>query len=227
MALYRAGKAQPRGPRRRLLPPVTVQGRALAGWNGVLKRGEDILSASLFLSFISPFFALIMLLVRIDTPGPVFFRQQRYGFNNRPFTVLKFRTMFDRPDDPAVPQAQRNDPRVTRVGAFLRRTSLDELPQLINVLRGDMSFVGPRPHAAAHNEKFGASIDYYLARHRVKPGITGWAQISGWRGETPTVEHMRARVEHDLYYIDNWSLAFDFYILLKTIPVVLLGRNAW
>jgi len=226
-AFSRAGKYQPGGPRRPMPPSIIVQGRPLTGWNGMLKRGEDILSASLFLLFISPFLGLFMLLIRLDSPGPIFFRQQRYGFNNCPFTVLKFRTMFDRPEDPAVPQAQRNDPRITRFGAFLRRTSLDELPQLINVLRGEMSFVGPRPHASAHHEKYSALIDYYLARHRVKPGITGWAQIRGWRGETPTVQQMRARVEHDLYYVDNWSLAFDLYILLKTIPVVLLGRNAW
>jgi putative colanic acid biosynthesis UDP-glucose lipid carrier transferase len=158
----------------------------------------------------------------------VLFRQRRYGFNNNPITVFKFRTMrHDQADDRLVPQARRNDPRVTRVGAFLRRTSLDELPQLINVLRGEMSLVGPRPHAVAHNEQYAHVIDDYLSRHRVKPGITGWAQVNGLRGETDTPDKMRRRVQYDLYYIDNWSLYLDFKILALTPFVGLVHKNAY
>jgi putative colanic acid biosynthesis UDP-glucose lipid carrier transferase len=167
-------------------------------------------------------------LVKLDSPGPVLFRQKRYGFNNNDITVFKFRSMRNDPNpDPSVPQAQRNDPRVTRIGAFLRKSSLDELPQLFNVLQGTMSLVGPRPHAVAHNEHYAAVIDGYLGRHRVKPGITGWAQVNGYRGETDTPEKMRMRVQYDLYYIDNWSLSLDLKILLMTIFVGFVNRNAY
>ena len=186
----------------------------------VLKRLEDLLLGLGLLVVALPLMALIALAVRLDTPGPILFRQRRHGFNGREFTVLKFRSMTAAPqDDSNVPQARRNDPRITRVGAFIRRTSLDELPQLFNVMRGDMSLVGPRPHAIAHNEAFGAQIEDYLRRHRVKPGITGWAQVNGYRGETETIEKMAKRIEMDLYYIDNWSLALDMRILLRTIAV--------
>ena len=151
-----------------------------------------------------------------------------YGFNNNPITVFKFRSMYHEPkDESVVPQARRNDPRVTRVGAFLRKTSLDELPQLFNVLRGEMSLVGPRPHAVAHNEQYAKIVDDYLGRHRVKPGITGWAQVNGLRGETDTLDKMRQRVQHDLYYIDNWSIWFDLKIILLTPFVALTHRNAY
>jgi putative colanic acid biosynthesis UDP-glucose lipid carrier transferase len=158
----------------------------------------------------------------------VIFRQERRGFHNDSIMVYKFRTMYHRENqDPGVPQARRNDPRVTRFGAWLRRTSVDELPQLFNVLRGDMSLVGPRPHALPHNEEFAKLIDGYLTRHRMKPGITGWAQVNGWRGETDTVEKMQNRLEHDLFYIANWSLLLDIKVLLMTIPVVVRGTNAY
>jgi putative colanic acid biosynthesis UDP-glucose lipid carrier transferase len=175
-----------------------------------------------------PILALIALAIKLDSPGPVFFRQRRYGFNNNAIVVWKFRTMKADMvrDDTVVPQATRNDPRVTRVGRFLRRTSLDELPQIFNVLRGEMSLVGPRPHAVAHNEQYAKIIDDYLSRHRVKPGITGWAQVNGLRGETDTPEKMRERVQFDLYYIDNWSFWLDLKIMALT-PFAAINRNAY
>ena len=210
------------------IPMLSVLERPLSGWNLVLKNIEDRVLASLLLVALLPLFALVALMIKLDSSGPVLFRQRRYGFNNNQITVFKFRTMWnDQADDRLVPQARRNDPRVTRVGAFLRRTSLDELPQLINVLRGEMSLVGPRPHAVAHNEQYAHVIDDYLSRHRVKPGITGWAQVNGLRGETDTPDKMRRRVQYDLYYIDNWSLYLDFKILALTPFVGLVNKNAY
>jgi Undecaprenyl-phosphate glucose phosphotransferase len=210
------------------IPTLTVQRRPLSGWGAPIKRAEDVLLALVLLVLLVPALLLIALLVKIDTPGPVFFRQERYGFNGDRIAVYKFRSMHHDPNpDPSVPQARRNDPRVTRFGAILRRTSLDELPQLLNVLRGDMSLIGPRPHAAAHDEKYGKLINGYLARHRMKPGMTGWAQVNGCRGETETTEQMRRRLEYDLFYIANWSLLLDIKILLMTIPVVIFGANAY
>jgi putative colanic acid biosynthesis UDP-glucose lipid carrier transferase len=158
------------------------------------------------------------------------FRQKRHGFNNAVIDVLKFRTMRAEAAEcgaGSVDQARRNDPRLTRVGRWLRRTSLDELPQLLNVLRGEMSLVGPRPHALAHNEHYAKVIDGYLARHRVKPGITGWAQVNGFRGETDTREKMEGRIQCDLYYIEHWSLLFDLQILARTLLVGFVHRNAY
>jgi Undecaprenyl-phosphate glucose phosphotransferase len=199
----------------------------LSGWNLVLKNAEDRLVGALLLLLGSPLLALIALAIKLDSRGPVFFRQRRYGFNNNAIVVWKFRTMRDQPEDETVvPQATRNDPRVTAMGRILRRTSLDELPQIFNVLRGEMSLVGPRPHAVAHNEQYATVIDDYLSRHRVKPGITGWAQVNGLRGETDTPEKMRQRVQHDLYYIDNWSFWFDLKILALT-PFAAMNRNAY
>jgi len=179
----------------------------------------------------APLMLAIAAIIKVDSPGPVFFKQKRYGFNNRLITVWKFRTMhWDRTDGDAEIQTTKNDPRVTRVGKFLRRTSLDEIPQLINVLLGDMSLVGPRPHAIATKaagKLFEEVVEEYTARHRVKPGITGWAQVNGWRGETDTGEQIQQRVRHDLYYIDNWSIPFDLKILLLTAFVVLLRKNAY
>ena len=191
------------------------------------KRIFDLVFSAVALVLLSPVFLFIALAIRWDSAGPVLFRQQRVGRRGRPFHIRKFRTMVvDAPSrGPAITIGQ--DPRITRVGAFLRRTSLDELPQLINVLRGDMSLVGPRPHAVAHNVQYAQIIDDYLSRHRVKPGITGWAQINGLRGETDTPEKMRARVEHDLYYIDNWSLMLDIKILLLTPLRGFVNKNAY
>jgi putative colanic acid biosynthesis UDP-glucose lipid carrier transferase len=202
--------------------------RPLSGWDLVLKNLEDrILGPILCLIFLIPCL-LIALIVKLDSRGPVLFHQPRFGFNNNLVNVLKFRTMYaDRPEEPGVPQATRNDPRVTRVGRFLRRSSLDELPQLWNVLRGEMSLVGPRPHAVDHNRHYAAMIDEYLGRHRVKPGMTGWAQVNGLRGETQTVEQMRARVQYDLEYIDHWSLWFDLRILFLTLFVGFVSRKAY
>ncbi|MBI3453476.1 MAG: undecaprenyl-phosphate glucose phosphotransferase [Rhodospirillales bacterium] len=209
------------------IPMMAVLERPLSGWNLILKALEDRLLAAILLVLFSPLLALVALAIRLDSKGPLLFRQTRYGFNNNPITVFKFRTMAHRPDDAAVPQAKRDDPRITRVGRFLRRSSLDELPQLVNVLSGEMSLVGPRPHAVAHNEQYAKIIDDYLTRHRVKPGITGWAQVNGLRGETDTPEKMRRRVQYDLYYIDNWSLWFDVKILLLTPFVGFVNKNAY
>jgi putative colanic acid biosynthesis UDP-glucose lipid carrier transferase len=210
------------------LPLLHVHVRPLSGWSGVLKTVEDYLLGAVILVLMLPVLAACAIAVKLSSPGPILFRQKRYGFNNNEITVFKFRSMVvDQPPDPKVTQARRGDPRITRVGAFLRKTSLDELPQLFNVLRGEMSLVGPRPHAVAHNEQYAKMIDGYLGRHRVKPGITGWAQVNGFRGETDTVEKMRMRVQYDLYYIDHWSLVFDLKILSLTALVGFVNRNAY
>jgi putative colanic acid biosynthesis UDP-glucose lipid carrier transferase len=210
------------------VPMLAVLERPLSGWNFVLKALEDrVLAAGLVLLF-GPLLLLIAAAIKLDSSGPALFRQKRYGFNNNPITVYKFRTMHvGASNNEAVPQAKRNDPRVTRVGAILRRTSLDELPQLLNVMKGEMSLVGPRPHAVVHNEQYAKIIDDYLSRHRVKPGITGWAQVNGLRGETDTPEKMARRVQFDLYYIDNWSLLFDIKILLLTPFLGFVNKNAY
>ena len=210
---------------------LNVIDRPLRDWKSIAKNVEDRLVAAAILALITPLLLAIAILIKLDSPGPVLFRQKRYGFNNRLIEVWKFRTMYqDMTDASAQQLTRRNDPRITRVGAFLRRTSLDELPQFINVLRGDMSVVGPRPHATA--AKAGAllyqeAVKHYDARHRVKPGITGWAQINGWRGETDTIEQIRKRVEHDLYYIEHWSIAFDLKIILRTAVGGFVGHNAF
>ncbi|MGD9511500.1 MAG: undecaprenyl-phosphate glucose phosphotransferase [Geminicoccaceae bacterium] len=205
------------------VPMLRLLERPLDGWRWLLKGVEDRVLAALLLVLLAPLLLLIALAVRLDTPGPVFYRQRRHGFSQQPITMLKFRTMHAALCDPvdarSVRQASRGDPRVTRIGRFLRRTSLDELPQLINVLRGDMSLVGPRPHAVAHDRLYAEEIDGYLGRHRVKPGITGWAQVNGCRGETRTTAEMRRRIELDLEYIDHWSLWFDLRILVRTVLV--------
>ncbi len=207
---------------------MNIHRHALSGWNRIFKGLEDRILALAGLIVLSPLLLLVALAIKLDSAGPVFFRQRRLGFNNDEFYVLKFRTMTVTEDDPnAITQATRTDPRVTRVGAILRRTSIDELPQLLNVLRGEMSLVGPRPHAMAHNRQYAEIVDQYLGRHRVKPGITGWAQVNGLRGETDTLEKMRQRVEYDLYYIDNWSLLFDLRILLLTPFVGFVNKNAY
>jgi exopolysaccharide biosynthesis polyprenyl glycosylphosphotransferase len=179
-----------------------------------------------------PMMALVALAIRIDSKGPVFFKQKRYGFNNDLIEVYKFRSMYtDMSDTAAAKLVTKDDPRVTRVGRFIRKTSLDELPQLINVVfKGNLSLVGPRPHAVsakAESRLYDEAVDGYFARHRVKPGITGWAQINGWRGETDTQEKIQKRVEHDLFYIENWSVIFDLMILLKTPFALLKTENAY
>jgi len=210
------------------LPMLNLFERPLTGWNYFAKRTEDFVLAAVCLAFLAPLLAVVALAVKLDSPGPILFRQQRFGFNNNLFTVFKFRTMYHQPGpEVGVPQARRADPRVTRIGALLRRTSMDELPQLWNVLRGEMSIVGPRPHAVAHNEEYAELISQYLGRHRVKPGITGWAQVNGLRGETDTPEKMERRVQFDLYYIDNWSLLLDLKIILKTLFVGFVHENAY
>jgi len=167
------------------------------------------------------------LAVVLTSPGPAIFKQRRYGLNGEEITVYKFRSMSVREDGSNVVQAQKNDPRVTRIGAFLRRTSLDELPQFINVLQGRMSIVGPRPHAVAHNELYRKLIKGYMLRHKVRPGITGWAQVNGMRGETEVLEKMQGRIDHDLYYLQNWSIWFDLWIIMRTVWVVLRRDNAY
>jgi Undecaprenyl-phosphate glucose phosphotransferase len=181
------------------------------------KRVFDVVVASTALLVLSPFLLLVALAIKIESRGPVFFLQRRYGFNQQPFRILKFRSMSTMEDGAAVRQVTTGDKRVTRVGRVLRKTSIDELPQLINVLKGDMSIVGPRPHALAHDQQFERNIASYARRHNVKPGITGWAQVRGWRGETDTPEKIAGRVEHDFQYIDNWSFWFDLAIILRTV----------
>jgi Undecaprenyl-phosphate glucose phosphotransferase len=190
--------------------------RPLSALQRVEKRIFDTVLAAVGLILLAPLLAIVALLIRLDSSGPAFFLQRRYGFNQEPFRIVKFRTMTAMEDDANLISATRFDPRVTRIGAFLRRTSIDELPQLLNVLAGDMSLVGPRPHALAHDQRYDSRIAQYARRHNVKPGITGWAQVRGLRGEIATEEKMRRRVEHDLYYIDNWSLWFDIKIIALT-----------
>lgn len=203
----------------------------LADWRWIAKAVEDRVLAALILLLIAPLLLVVAVLIKLDSPGPVFFRQQRYGYNNKLFEVFKFRTLHHHATDRNAERLiERNDPRVTRVGAFLRRTTLDELPQFFNVLRGDMSIVGPRPHAISAKAAgllYRDAVKYYDSRHRVKPGITGWAQINGWRGETRTIEQIRKRVEYDLYYIEHWSIPFDLRIILKTICVGFTGDRAY
>ena len=192
-----------------------------------LKRLLDIVGAAALTVLLMPVFALVAIAIKLDSRGPVFFVQRRYGFNQHTFRILKFRSMTVAEDDRTLRSATRHDPRVTRIGRILRRTSLDELPQLLNVLRGEMSLVGPRPHALAHNQHFERTIADYARRHNVKPGITGWAQIHGLRGEVVSDDIMRARVEHDLYYIDNWTLGLDLRILGNTVISPKAFANAY
>ncbi|EAW8145572.1 undecaprenyl-phosphate glucose phosphotransferase [Salmonella enterica subsp. enterica] len=209
------------------VPVVPLYDTPLSGINRLLKRAEDIVLASLILLLISPVLCCIALAVKLSSPGPVIFRQTRYGMDGKPIKVWKFRSMKVMENDKVVTQATQNDPRVTRVGNFLRRTSLDELPQFINVLTGGMSIVGPRPHAVAHNEQYRQLIEGYMLRHKMKPGITGWAQINGWRGETDTLEKMEKRVEFDLEYIREWSIWFDIKIVFLTIFKGFVNKAAY
>ena len=213
------------------LPMLHLFDRPISGWSHALKTIEDWTLALLVLLFLGPLMGLIALAIKLDSPGPVLFQQKRHGFNNKSIDVLKFRSMHvNSGNQDGSVQATKNDSRITRVGRFLRKSSLDELPQVLNVLRGDMSIVGPRPHPMAlktEGRYFEEVVEKYAARHRVKPGITGWAQVNGWRGETDTVEKIQQRVEHDLYYVDNWSVWLDLYIILKTLLVVWNDENAY
>jgi putative colanic acid biosynthesis UDP-glucose lipid carrier transferase len=213
------------------LTSFTCLQKPIDGWAWLLKSAFDRVAAATALLFLLPLLTLIGAAIKVTSPGPVFFTQKRLGFNQQPVDVFKFRSMYadrcDLQNAQEVRHATRNDPRVTPVGRFIRRTSLDELPQLLNVLRGEMSLVGPRPHAVAHDEYYATLIDGYLGRHRAKPGITGWAQVNGCRGEIHTLEDMRRRIELDLFYIDNWSLWFDLRILLRTAVICFKDEQAY
>lgn len=202
--------------------------RAPLSWKErALKRALDLVGASLALFVFAPVMLVTAILIKLSSKGPVFFRQTRHGFGGRAFRIFKFRTMRVLEDGPTIRQAEKNDPRVTPIGKWLRKTSIDELPQLFNVLKGEMSLVGPRPHAAAHNTEYEQIIGNYAFRHHVKPGITGWAQVNGYRGETRTLELMQKRVEHDLWYINNWSLGLDVKVLILTVVTGLRNPNAY
>jgi putative colanic acid biosynthesis UDP-glucose lipid carrier transferase len=210
------------------IPVVAVCESPFYGINGLVKRLEDVLLSALILLLISPVLLAIALGVKLSSPGPVIFRQRRYGLDGEEIVVYKFRSMRVMEDGGYVPQARKDDPRITPLGAFLRRTSMDELPQFLNVIQGRMSIVGPRPHAVAHNETYRKLIKGYMVRHKVKPGITGLAQVSGARGETDTLEKMQARIEYDLAYLRNWSLRLDLQVIARTVFVVLRGdKNAY
>jgi Undecaprenyl-phosphate glucose phosphotransferase len=208
--------------------PVLELQRAPLRWaECVLKRAADIVLSALAVFALAPLLAMVAALVRHDTRGPVIFRQTRHGFNGKPFTIFKFRSMTVLENGSAIVQATRNDARVTAVGRWIRRTSIDELPQLFNVLRGEMSLVGPRPHAVAHDNEYDALIAKYAHRQHVKPGITGWAQVNGYRGETATVDVMESRIKHDLWYIANWSFWLDLKILARTAVAILVKPQAY
>ena len=209
------------------MPVISVCDTPFQGLNGLLKRGSDIALASLILLGLAPVMLAIALAVKLGSPGPVIFKQRRYGQEGEEIVVYKFRSMTVAEDGPNIQQARRDDKRITPLGAFLRKTSLDELPQFINVLQGRMSIVGPRPHAVAHNELYRKLIKGYMVRHKVKPGITGWAQVNGYRGETDTLEKMEGRIEYDLDYLRNWSLKLDLLIVLKTIRLVFKDQQAY
>jgi putative colanic acid biosynthesis UDP-glucose lipid carrier transferase len=209
------------------MPVVGVCETPFTGGDGFIKRASDVMLASLILALISPAMLAIAAAVKLTSPGPVIFKQRRYGLDGKEIVVYKFRSMTTTDDGQVVKQATRNDQRITPLGAFLRRTSLDELPQFINVLQGRMSIVGPRPHAVAHNETYRKLVKGYMVRHKVKPGITGWAQVCGYRGETDTIEKMEKRIEFDLEYLRTWSLSMDLWIIFKTVVLVVRDRNAY
>lgn len=213
------------------MPFVNLAERPITGWRSIRKQIFDVVLSSMLMVMLAPLMLVTAIAIKMDSKGPVFFRQKRHGFNNEVIDVWKFRSMYtDKCDAEAKVVVTKGDPRVTKVGAFIRKTSIDELPQLWNVLKGELSLVGPRPHAvSAHiaNQHWNDVVDGYYARHRVKPGVTGWAQTNGWRGEIDDVQKIKKRTDYDLYYIENWSLAFDFYILAMT-PIKLINtKNAY
>ena len=209
------------------MPVISVCETPFRGGNGALKRMSDIMLSLLILTLIFPIMVGVALAVKFTSPGPIIFKQRRYGLDGEQILVYKFRSMTVTEDGGDVRQATKNDQRITPLGAFLRKTSLDELPQFINVLQGRMSIVGPRPHAVSHNEMYRKLIKGYMVRHKVKPGITGWAQVNGYRGETDTLDKMKGRIDYDLDYLRNWSLRLDIHIILKTIRLVIKDQKAY
>ncbi|MGH6648162.1 undecaprenyl-phosphate glucose phosphotransferase [Aquabacterium sp.] len=209
------------------VPVVGICETPFTGTNELVKRVSDIILGSIILVLISPILLTIAIGVKLSSPGPAIFRQKRNGLDGEEIIVYKFRSMRSQDNGSVVKQATKGDSRITPFGAFIRRTSLDELPQFINVLQGRMSIVGPRPHAVAHNEEYRRLIKAYMVRHKVRPGITGWAQVNGYRGETETIEKMQARVEFDLEYLRNWSLGLDLQIIIRTIRLMIFDRNAY
>jgi len=209
------------------VPVVGICETPFTGTNELVKRVSDVVLASCILVLIAPVMLALAIGVKLSSPGPIIFQQRRNGLDGDEIIVYKFRSMTAMDNGPVVLQAKPNDPRLTPFGAFIRRTSLDELPQFINVLQGRMSIVGPRPHAVAHNEEYRQLIKAYMVRHKVKPGITGWAQVNGHRGETETIEKMQARVEYDLEYLRNWSLALDLQIIIRTVRVAFFNPKAY
>ena len=209
------------------LRTIALAGPPMGSLDSAAKRAFDLVVAAVAVVLLSPAFLVIAALIKLDSKGPVFFRQHRVGYNQNVFRIWKFRTMTTLDDGDTIVQASRNDARITRVGAWLRRFNIDELPQIFNVLKGEMSIVGPRPHAVAHDRDFEKRVDLYPRRLKVPPGITGWAQVHGFRGETDTDDKMRGRVEHDLHYIDNWSLGLDIYIVAMTLVSPRTYRNAY
>ena len=209
------------------MPVISVCETPFRGSSGVVKRLSDIILSALILILISPILIFVAIAIKRGSPGPIIFRQRRYGLDGKEIVVYKFRSMTVTEDSGVITQAKKNDSRITPLGAILRKTSLDELPQFINVLQGRMSIVGPRPHAVAHNEMYRKLIKGYMVRHKVKPGITGWAQVNGYRGETETLDKMQGRIDYDLEYLRNWSLRLDLYIILKTIKLVVGDQKAY
>jgi putative colanic acid biosynthesis UDP-glucose lipid carrier transferase len=209
------------------MPVVSLLESPITGTNHLVKRATDIAISSLAIVLLSPVLLAVAIGVKLSSPGPIIFKQRRTGLDGKEILVFKFRSMRTQDNGPVVRQATKGDPRITPFGAFIRKTSLDELPQLFNVLLGSMSLVGPRPHAVAHNEEYRKIVQAYMLRHKVRPGITGWAQVNGFRGETDTVEKMAARVQYDLEYLRHWSLALDLKILVRTARVLFFDRNAY
>ena len=213
------------------IPTLEILNKPLADWDYLIKLAEDRLLGLFFCILLAPFYLIIAILIKLDSPGPILFKQKRYGYNNRLIEVYKFRSMYvSATDQNAAKLVTKGDPRVTKIGSFLRRTSLDEIPQFFNVLKGEMSIVGPRPHAlsaSADGKLYEVAVSGYAERHKVKPGVTGWAQVNGWRGETDTEEKILKRVEYDIDYIKNWSLFLDLFIIFKTVFVVFNQKNAY
>jgi putative colanic acid biosynthesis UDP-glucose lipid carrier transferase len=209
------------------VPVVAICETPFTGINSAVKRISDVVLASIILLMLLPVMLVIAIAIKLTSPGPAIFKQRRYGLDGEEIIVYKFRSMTVAEDGAKVTQATRDDKRVTKIGAFLRRSSLDELPQFFNVLQGRMSIVGPRPHAVAHNELYRKQIKGYMLRHKVRPGITGWAQVNGFRGETETLDKMEARISYDLDYLRRWSLALDLWIIMRTIKVALKRDNAY